>query len=187
MQTQTWAREHVPALTALLTAVSLALVFGAVLQLLPVGALPQPDALLSAIPHVNAVISLLAIGTISFGVRAIRQGNVERHRRLMVSSFGLFALFLVLYLYRVALLGPSEFGGPAVVYTYAYLPVLFVHIALAIVCVPFVFYALLIAGTRPITDIYDTAHRKAGRIAASLWLVSFTMGLIIYALLYHVY
>ena len=187
MQTQTWAREHVPALTALLTAVSLALVFGAVLQLLPVDALPQPNALLTAIPHVNAVISLLAIGTISLGVRSIRQGNVERHRRLMVSSFGLFALFLVLYLYRVALLGPSEFSGPELVYTYAYLPILFVHIALAIVCVPFVFYALLVAGTRPIADIYETAHRKAGRIAASLWLISFSMGLVIYTLLYHVY
>ena len=55
MITRTWAREHVPALTALLSVVSLALVFGAALQLLPVGALPSPEGLLEAIPHVNAV------------------------------------------------------------------------------------------------------------------------------------
>jgi len=187
MTRRTWARDNVPTLTALLTAGSLALVFGAALQLLPVGRLPRPDGLLAAIPHVNAVLSLLAIGTITTGVRAIRRGNVRRHRALMVSSFGLFALFLLLYLYRVAIHGPTEFGGPAVVETYVYHPVLFVHIALAIVCVPFVFYALLVAGTRPVAEIYESSHRRAGRVASTLWLVSFTMGLAIYAMLYHVF
>ena len=187
MQTRTWAREHVPALTALLTVVSLALVFGAALQLLPVEALPRPESLLAAIPHVNAAVSLAAIGTIVAGVRAIRRGAVARHRRLMLATFGLFALFLTLYLYRVAVLGPTEFPGPETVRTYVYLPVLFVHVALAVVCVPFVFYALLTAGTRPVAEIYETRHRAAGRVAAALWLVSFTMGVVIYAMLYHVY
>jgi putative membrane protein len=187
MQTRTWAREHVPALTALLTVVSLALVFGAALQLLPVAALPSPESLLRAIPHVNAAVSLAAIATIAAGVRAIRAGNVARHRRLMLSSFGLFALFLTLYLYRVAVHGPTAFPGPEAVRTYVYLPVLFVHVALAIVCVPFVFYALLTAGTRPVRDVYETRHRTAGRVAAALWLVSFSMGVVIYAMLYHVY
>ena len=187
MQTRTWARQHVPVLTALLTAVSLALVFGAALQLLPVDALPSPDALLAAIPHLNAVISLTAIGTIVAGVRAIRRGDVARHRQLMLASFGLFALFLGLYLYRVAIVGPTEFPGPATVRTYVYYPFLLVHIAFAIVCVPFVFYALLTAGTRPVADIYETRHRTAGRVAAALWLVSFAMGASIYAMLYHVF
>lgn len=187
METRRWAADHVPALTALLTLASLVLVFGAALQMLPVGALPSPQGLLKAVPHVNAVISLCAIGTISAGVRAIRHGNVARHRALMLTSFGLFALFLALYLYRVAILGPTEFGGPDVVESYVYLPVLFVHVALAIVCVPFVFYALLIAGTRPVAEIYETRHRTVGRIAATLWLISFSMGLVIYAMLYHLY
>jgi len=187
METRSWAREHVPALTALLTVISLVLVFGAALQQLPVAALPSPTGLLEAIPHVNAVVSLTAIGTITAGVRAIRRGNVSRHRLLMLTSFGLFALFLALYLYRVAIIGPTEFPGPTAVRTYVYYPVLFVHIALAIICVPFVFYALLIAGTRRVQEIYETRHRTAGRIAAGLWLVSFTMGLVIYSLLYHVF
>lgn len=182
-----WAREHVPALTAVLSVVSLALVFGAALQMLPVGSLPQPSGLLAAIPHLNALISLAAIGTIFAGIRAIRRGNVERHRLLMLASFGLFALFLVFYLYRVAVLGPSEFPGPATVRTFVYLPILVVHIALAVLCIPFVFYALLLAGTRPIADIYETRHRLVGRIAATLWLVSFAMGIVIYALLYLIY
>lgn len=187
MLTRSWARDHVPALTALATVVSLALVFGAALQLLPVEALPSPEFLLEAVPHVNAAISLAAIGTIAAGVRAIRRGDVARHRRLMLASFGLFALFLGLYLYRVAIVGPTEFPGPATVRTYVYYPFLLVHILFAIVCVPFVFYALLTAGTRPVAQIYGTRHRTAGRVAAALWLVSFTMGVAIYAMLYHLF
>ena len=182
-----WAKEHVPALTALLSVGSLALVFAAALQLLPVRALARPTSVLHAIPHLNAAISLAAIGTILAGVRAIRAGHVERHRTLMLASFGLFAAFLLLYLYRVAVLGPNTFGGPEWIRTFVYFPVLLVHIGLAILCVPFVFYALLSAGTRPIEEIYGSIHPRVGRVAAALWLVSFSMGIVIYLLLYHVY
>jgi putative membrane protein len=187
MDTRRWARQHVPLLTAVLTVVSLAVVFGAALQAIPTEPLPAPERLLSAIPHVNAVISLAALGTITGGVRAIRNGEVSKHRALMLASFGLFVLFLGLYLYRVAILGPSEFPGPAVIETYVYLPILIVHILLAIVCVPFVFYALLLAGTRPVSAIYETNHKRAGRIAAVLWLISFAMGIVVYAMLYQIY
>ena len=187
MAARTRAGEHVPALTAVLSVVSLALVFGAALGAIPASVLPRSEPLLAIIPHANAAISVTAIGTILAGVRAIRRGNVGRHRALMIASFGLFAVFLALYLYRVSLLGPTAFPGPEVVRTFLYLPFLAVHISLAVLCVPFVFYALLIAGTRPVSEIRTTNHRRVGRIAASLWLVSFSMGLVIYGLLYHVY
>ena len=187
MATQEWARGRVPELTVLLSAVSLALVFGAVLRVIPADVLPRSEALLTLVPHLNAVVSLAAIGTIVSGVRAIRRGDVVRHRRRMLASFGLFAAFLLLYLYRVTVLGPSEFPGPDTVRTYLYLPFLAVHVSLAVLCVPFVFYALLSAATRPVSALPGTNHRRAGRIAATLWLVSFSMGLVIYALLYHVY
>lgn len=182
------ARYRVPALTGLLTVVSLALVFGAVLGAIPQSALPAaPASVLGAIPHANAVISALAIGTIVGGIRAIRRGNVARHRKLMLSSFGLFALFLVLYLYRITLVGPTDFTGPSVVETYFYLPFLAVHILLAIVAIPAVYYVLLLAYTYPVSELPSTNHPRAGKLAASLWLVSFTMGIAVYAMLYLVW
>lgn len=187
MTSRAWARDHVPALTAVLSVVSLALVFGAALQAIPIGSIPRSEPLLDIVPHLNAAFSLLAIGTILAGVREIRRGNVDRHRLCMLASFALFASFLALYLYRVALVGPNDFPGPDAVRTFLYLPFLVVHIGLAMLCVPFVFYALLSAGTRPVTAIYDTNHARVGRVAAALWLVSFSMGIVIYALLYHVY
>ena len=188
MEVRRRARDHVPALTAILTVVALTLVFGAALQAIPIDLLPQAgDAFLDAIPTVNAILSALAIVTIVAGWRYIRLEEVEKHRAAMVASFGLFAAFLVLYLYRVALLGPAEFPGPGTVETFVYLPLLGVHILLAVLCVPLLFYVMLLAVTRPVSEIYDTRHRIAGRVAASLWLVSFALGIVVYLLLYVVY
>jgi putative membrane protein len=178
-------RNHVPGVTVLLSVVSLGLVFAAAGGVVPDSALPSaPDAFIDAIPHVNAAISLLAIGVIGYGWRAIRRGNVARHRAAMGSAFLLFGLFLVLYLYRVALIGPREFPGPATLETFAYLPILAIHILLAVVCVPLLYYVLLLALTRPIEEIPLTDHPRFGRITATLWLVSFSLGVVVYALLY---
>lgn len=183
-----WARENVPLLTAAASVVSLALVFGAVGGIIPSAVLPRAsDAVIDAIPHLNAAISATAIVTILLGWRAIARGNVERHRAFMLTSFGLFVAFLVGYLYRLILVGTASFSGPDAVYTYLYLPFLAVHILFAIVCIPFVFYALLLAATRPYEELYHTRHAQAGFVGASLWLVSFAMGIGVYLLLYRLY
>jgi len=183
-----WARENVPLLTALLSVAALALVFGAVGGAIPSTVLPRAsDSVLAALPHLNAAISATAIATILLGWRAISRGNVRRHRAFMLSSFALFAAFLASYLYRLILVGTAEFPGPEAVYSYVYLPFLAVHILLAIACLPFVFYALLLAATRPIEDLYHTRHARVGFVAAVLWLISFTMGIGVYLMLYHLF
>ncbi|WP_435193916.1 DUF420 domain-containing protein [Natronomonas sp. EA1] len=182
------AKERVPELTAVLTVVSLAAVFGAALGVVPATALPRAsDAVLALIPHVNAVVSTAAIGTIVLGVAAARQGHYERHRVLMLTSLVLFAGFLLLYLYKVALEGPAPFPGPDAVYQFVYLPLLAIHILLAIVCIPLLYYVALLGLTRPLGAVFDTVHKRVGRAAASLWLVSFVLGNVVYLLLYVVY
>jgi putative membrane protein len=183
-----FVREHVGALTALLATVSLALVFAAALRVGPARALPEaPGWVLAAIPHVNAVVSLAAIATIATGVRAIRRGDVATHRRRMLATVALFGTFLALYLYRVALLGPTPFAGPSVVETYVYYPLLGVHVGLAILTVPLVYYVLLVAYGHEVAAIPATNHPRVGRVAAALWLVSFALGVAVYAMLYWVF
>jgi putative membrane protein len=186
---ESWTRRHVPELTGVLSVVSLALVFGAALRVLPTSSLPAPAGLLGVIPHVNAVLSTVAISTIAVGVAYARRGEYRRHRALMLVSLALFAAFLVLYLYRVSILGPTGFPatGPAFVEQYVYYPVLAIHILLAVVCVPLLYYVLLLAVTRPLAEVFDTQHKRVARVAASLWLVSFLLGNVVYLLLYVVY
>jgi putative membrane protein len=181
-------RRRVPALTVLLSVVSLALVFAAALRAIPEWLLPAAPAwVLAAIPHVNAALSAAAIVTIVAGVRAIRRGRVARHRRAMLTTTGLFALFLAAYLYRVAVEGPTSFSGPGAVEQFVYYPVLGVHVLLAVVCVPLVIYALLLALTHPVAELPETGHPRVGRAAAALWLISFVLGLVVYAMLYLVW
>lgn len=182
------ARERTGPVAAALSAVALAMVFAAAGRRVPAGLLPRaPDAVLAAIPHVNVAISVAAIATIVTGWRAARAGRYDRHRTLMLASLGLFAGFLVLYLYRVALLGPQPFPGPDVVYAYGYLPLLAVHVLLAVVCVPLVVYVALLGLTRSNRDLRQTLHARVGRVAAALWLVSFTLGVAVYLLLHVAY
>ena len=180
-----FARRHVPSLTAVLSIVSIALVVAAVRGVVPSGALPHaPEWFVGAIPTVNAAISATAIGTIVAGVRKIRAGEVDAHRKAMLTTTLLFFAFLALYLYRLVVHGTTEFAGPEAVYTFVYLPILVVHMGLAMVAIPLVYYALLLAGTRPVADIYESSHARVGRAAASAWLVSFALGIVVYLMLY---
>lgn len=182
------ARRHPSAVAGVLAAVSLALVVGTVLGVIPSSALPRAsDAALAAIPHVNAAISLVAIVVISTGWRAIRRGSVGRHRAAMLSGLGLFVCFLALYLYRIGLEGPTPFAGPESVYRFVYLPLLAIHMLLAMVCIPLLYYVLLLALTRPVSEIPRTRHPGVGRVAAALWLTSFALGFVTYCMLYVLY
>jgi putative membrane protein len=182
------AREHVPALTAVLSVVALGTVFAAALGAIPSTLLPRaPTTVFDAIPHVNAAVSALAVLTIGGGVHAVRRGRIRRHRALMLGSTLLFATFLILYLYKVVVEGTAPFPGPAAVYRFGYLPLLAVHILLAVVSVPLVVYVLLLAATHDVAELPATPHPQVGRVAAALWLVSFLLGEVVYLLLYVVY
>lgn len=181
-------KPHVGPVAAVASAVSLGLVFGAATRSLPTGALPHPgDWVLHVIPHVNAAISLVAIGVIARGWVQIRRGDVEAHRRSMLAGAALFGAFLALYLWKVALEGPTGFAGPAAVGTWVYVPLLVVHMVLATVCVPLLWYVLLLAWTHEVGELPGTRHPGVGRVAVPLWLTSFALGLAVYAMLYHLY
>jgi putative membrane protein len=181
------AGENVRALTAALSVVSVGLVFAAAGGAVPATVVPTVPALVAVIPHVNVVLSLAAIAAIVAGVRSIRRGEVDRHWRLMVAAFLLFLAFLVLYLYKVVVAGTAAFPGPDAVYRFVYLPTLAVHVLLAVATLPGLYYVLLIGLTRSPAAVRETPHRRVGRVAASLWLVSFLLGIAVYAMLYVVY
>ena len=184
MNVRATVRDHTLGVAAVLSVVSLALVFAAALRVVPAELLPRaPAAVVDAIPHVNAVACSVALVCVLLGVRAIRDGEIERHRKLMGSAFALFVLFLVGYLYRVALVGPTAFPATGLLET-AYLAILAIHVTLAVVCVPLLFYTLLLAWSHPVSELPSTNHRKVGRVAAPLWAISFALGVVVYLLVY---
>jgi putative membrane protein len=180
---QSFVRDHVGATVAVLTGLSLAVVFGVTLGYVPSNALPRVDPLVAIVPHLNAAISLLAIGVIGRGVHQARSGRYENHQRTMLLALGLFLTFLGLYLYRVALEGPTHFPGSGLLET-LYTAFLAVHVLLAIASIPLVYLAAVIGLSRPIPEIEQTVHARVGRVAAVLWVISFGMGIGVYLILY---
>jgi putative membrane protein len=180
---QSFLRDHVATTVAVLSGLSIAIVFGVTLGYVPPGTLPRIDPLVALVPHLNAAISVLAIGVIGRGVGQARRGRFDGHRRSMLVALGLFLTFLGLYLYRVALEGPTHFPGQGLVET-LYTAFLAVHVVLAIASIPLVYLAAAIGLSRPIPAIRGTIHARVGRLAAVLWGVSFTMGIGVYVILY---
>jgi putative membrane protein len=177
-------RQNLREVTAVLSVVSLALVFAAARQAIPGAFLPgAPAWLMDVIPHVNATISVAAIACIALGVREARAKRFDSHRKYMLAAFGLFVAFLALYLWKVALKGPQSFPGSGVV-ELAYLGVLAIHMILAVVCIPLLYYVLLLAWTHPVSELPETAHKRVAKVAAPLWLISFVLGNVVYVMLY---
>ena len=180
---------HVGPASAILSVLALGTVFAAAGGLIPSSLVPAaPESVLAAIPHVNVLISLAAIVTIAYGWRAIREGRIDRHRLAMGLAVGLFATFLVLYLYRlVAIGGATPFDGPDRIRQFVYLPLLAIHIGLAVIAIPLVIYALLLTVAHPVGALPRTRHPTVGRVAAALWMISYAMGTGVYLLLHWAY
>jgi putative membrane protein len=181
-------REHPAAVTAVLSVVGYALVIGTFLGLIPASVFPelsleQVNRLSDAIAVVNTVATLSLLA----GWRWIRRGEVRKHAAAMGTAFALILVFLVLYLTKIGGGGTKEFVGPTLVY-YAYLAMLAVHIVLSVVSVPVVLYALVLGLTHSPAELReDTPHRRVGRIAASAWILSLSLGVVTYLLLNHVF
>ena len=135
---------------------------------------------LASLPAVNATLNAIAAVLLVRGRLLIRRGQVDAHRRTMLTAFAVSTLFLALYLLHKASRGfestTLHVGAAAKA---AYLLMLASHVLLAMT-VP-VFAILLIrhglAGR-------IAQHRRLARIAWPIWIYVSVTGVLIYFLLY---
>jgi putative membrane protein len=177
-------RDRPALVTIVLSAVGYALVGGTFAGVLPFPTVSRGVVILlgDAIAAVNAA-ALLAI---VLGYRAIRRGNVARHRVAMLTAFALIMIFLVMYLTKVG--GGFEKAimveGP--IY-WAYLVMLAIHVLLSAVSVPVVLHAVVLGLSHAPDELGDTLHPRVGRIAVAAWSLSLALGFVTYVMLNHVY
>jgi len=181
-----FVREHSLAVAAVLSVAG----YGVVISTFA-GVLPYPEigfGAVDAMSHAIAVINATTLILILAGWRWIRRGEVEKHRKAMLSAFTLIIVFLVIYLFKVGGGGTKEFVGPTLVRNYVYLPTLAVHLLLSIVSVPVVIYAAVLGVSHTPEELREeTPHRRVGRAAAAAWSLSLFLGVVAYVLLNHVY
>jgi len=130
-------------------------------------------------PAINAALNATSAVLLVMGWRAIKAGDRERHRGLMIAAFATSTVFLISYLIRFATSGAHKYPGDGID-KLIYLAILFAHMILAVVLVPLVIRALQL-GLRA-----DFArHRRVVRFTFPVWIFVSVSGVAVYVMLYH--
>ena len=130
-------------------------------------------------PAINAALNLTCFIFLVAGRMAIARGDVQLHRKRMLSAFSASAVFLASYVVRVLTSGTHKYPGTGWDRT-LYLFTLFTHMVLAVVLVPLVIGAL----RRALRGDFE-AHRKMVRFTWPIWMYVSVTGVLVYLMLYH--
>ena len=133
------------------------------------------------LPSVNATLNAASAVLLLFAYAAIRRHEIERHKRLMLAAAATSAVFLVCYIVYHAHVGSVRFTGQGPIRK-VYFTILITHTILAVTIVPLVLRTLYLGLKRR-----DDRHRRLARWTFPLWLYVSVTGVIIYAMLYHLY
>ncbi len=119
---------------------------------------------------INAAVAVLLIA----GLVVVRNRNFEVHKKIMLFTIGLSVLFLLSYICHHLFAGETSFGGTGNLRTLYFL-ILFTHIPLAGLVLPFILWAAY----RALTGEYEK-HKKLVRIVWPVWLYVAITGVIVY-------
>lgn len=122
---------------------------------------------------INSLVALLLLG----GLFSVKSKNYSLHKRMMMSAMFLSVLFLVSYIAHHLLAGETSFGGVGMIRTVYYV-ILFTHIPLAGLILPFI----LFSAYRALIGEWS-AHRKLVRYTWPIWFYVAVTGVIVYYLI----
>ena len=129
-------------------------------------------------PHVFATVSaginsLVAVLLLA-GLITAKQKKYELHKKIMMTAIVLSVLFLLSYIAHHLLTDETKFGGEGVIKTIYYI-ILFTHIPLAGIILPFI----LFTAYRALIGEYEQ-HKKLTRITWPIWFYVAVTGVIVY-------
>ena len=133
---------------------------------------------IDALPSFNAFLNATAATLLVIGYRAVKK-NVSLHRKAMQGAFATSAIFLASYLVRTYLTGTHRFPGDGWLKV-TYLVVLFSHMILAVVMLPFIFRTMFLAQRSRFQE-----HRKVAKWTLPMWIYASVTGVLVYFMLYH--
>lgn len=131
------------------------------------------------LPALNASLNAVAAVLLLWGFVLIKNGQKERHLKVMWTAFGVSSVFLASYLYYHFNYTSTRFGGQGWIRP-VYFTVLISHIILATVMVPFILRLLYLAQTGSFAG-----HSRLARIVWPVWMYTSVTGVFVYFMLYH--
>ena len=125
----------------------------------------------------NAIINSLVAVLLVAALMSVKQGKYLLHKKLMMGALVLSILFLVSYIAHHILAGETKFGGEGIM-KLVYLIVLFTHILLAAVILPFILFTTYRAMIAEFP-----AHKKLAKITWPLWFYVAVTGPVVYLMI----
>jgi uncharacterized membrane protein YozB (DUF420 family) len=133
------------------------------------------------LPAVNATLNALAAVFLVLGLRAIKKGERERHKKLMLGALASSAVFLACYLVYHALHGSTPFQREGAV-RYVYFFILITHVVLAVVNLPLIIMTVWRAWKEEFGR-----HRKIAKLTWAMWMYVSVTGVVVYLMLYQIF
>lgn len=131
-----------------------------------------------SLPAVNATLNAIAAILLLIAYRFIRNGQVQAHRRTMLTAFGVSIAFLICYLIYHSQTGVLHYAKTGVI-RYVYFSILTTHTILA-ATVPVLAIITLRRGLR--SDF--KRHKRIARWTFPIWLYVSVTGVVVYLMLY---
>ena len=131
--------------------------------------------------HSNAFLNAVSVVFLALGYAAIKSGDRQRHKKMMLSALAASGLFLISYVVYKLNSGFAQFGGEGIVRP-IYFTLLIIHVIGAIAIVPLVPVTVF----RALTERFDK-HRKIARITWPLWMFVGISGVVVYVMAVHMY
>ena len=136
--------------------------------------------------HLNAALNTTATLLLVVGLVLIKQGRVTAHKRVMLTAFGVSTLFLACYLWYHYQVGSVAFTQQGFV-RYVYLTILISHILLAFSVPVLAIWTIYLGLRATANEGYRTRHRRLARWTLPIWLYVSVTGVVVYAMLYHLW
>ena len=130
------------------------------------------------LPLVNALLNSVATILLVIAYVAIRRGDIERHKRFMLSATAVSALFLTSYLIYHGAVGSVRFTHEGLART-VYFVILVPHVILAAVQVPLIVTVLVFALRGSFVR-----HKRLARVTWPIWIFVSVTGVLVYLMLY---
>lgn len=136
---------------------------------------------LSDLPLLNALLNSTSAILLVVGHHQLKKGNIQLHKKLMISVFVVSCMFLTSYLIYHYGHGSQPFQGQGAV-RYLYFAILLSHTVLATAIVPLALITLKRGLKRE-----DDKHRRIAKWTYPIWLYVSVTGVVIYLMLYKFY
>lgn len=138
--------------------------------------------ILDFLPHFQATLNAISLILITLAYLAIKSGDKERHKKLIISALGVSAVFLISYLYYHAHIGHVPFAGKGGIRT-VYFTILFTHIAFAAIAL----VMIIMTVWRALVKADFVRHKAIAQYTFPVWAFVCASGIVVYVMAFHIY